>query len=224
MGQAIGQSLVIAVGIAISPLAMIAIVLMLTTQRARSNGPAFIVGWLIGLGVVGTVVLAITGPSNAGQSEPPSWDSWIKIVLGLLLFLVAAREYRGRPKPGEEPALPKWMGRVDTTKPLGSLGLAAVLAGLNPKNLVLAVGGAATIAQTGIPGGQQALAYTAFALVATVGVAIPVIIYFALGDRASVVLGELKDWLSRNNTVIMAVLCLVIGVKLIGDGVSALTS
>ena len=51
---------------------------------------------------------------------------------------------------------------------------------------------------------------------------VPVGIYFALGDRSARVLGSLKDWMARNNAVIMAVLCLIIGVKLIGDAIGAL--
>jgi hypothetical protein len=96
------------------------------------------------------------------------------------------------------------------------------LSGANPKNLVLAVGGAASIAQTGIPGGQQAVAYLVFALIGTLGVGIPVVIYFVMGERSERLLAGLKDWMSAHNAVIMAVLCLIIGVKLIGDGISGL--
>lgn len=48
----------------------------------------------------------------------------------------------------------------------------------------------------------------------------PIALYFAMGERSEQVLGELKDWMARNNSTIMAVLCLVIGAKLIGDGIS----
>jgi hypothetical protein len=92
----------------------------------------------------------------------------------------------------------------------------------NPKNALLAVGAAAAIAQTGIPGGEQALAYAVFALVGTVGVAAPVVIYFGLGDRSGAILARLKTWMGRNNAVIIAVLCLVIGAKLIGDAIAGL--
>ena len=51
MGSAIGGSLALAVGIAVSPVPIIAVVLILTSGRARVNGLAFIVGWLAGLGV-----------------------------------------------------------------------------------------------------------------------------------------------------------------------------
>ena len=44
MGEAIGQSLPLAIGVALSPVPIIAVVLMLTTPRARANGPAFLLG------------------------------------------------------------------------------------------------------------------------------------------------------------------------------------
>jgi hypothetical protein len=49
------------------------------------------------------------------------------------------------------------------------------------------------------------------------------VVYFAMGDRSQALLARLKDWMGRNNAVIMSILCLVIGVKLIGDAISGLT-
>jgi hypothetical protein len=223
MGEAIGQSLPLAVGVALSPLPIIAVVLMLTSPRARANGPAFVLGWLVGLGVVGALVLALAGPGGASeQDQPAAWVSWLRVVLGLGLLLVAARQFRGRPHEGEEAPLPKSMGAIDRFTPGKALGGGAVLAGANPKNLLLAVGAATAIAQTGIGGGQQAIAYAVFAVIGTVGVGAPVGIYFAMGKRSAELLGRLKDWMSHNNAVIMAVLCLVTAMKLLGDGLSGL--
>ena len=223
MGKAIGGSLPLAVGIALSPIPIIAVVLMLTSRKAKVNGPAFILGWLLGLGIVGAIVLAIAGTGGASKSgSPAAWVSWVKIVLGVLLLLVAARQFRRRPHGGEEAQMPKWMATIDKTTPPAALGLAALLSGANPKNLLLAVGGAATIAQTGIPGAQQAIAYLIFALIGTLGVGIPVGIYFAMGKRSEKLLAELKDWMSAHNAVIMSVLCMIIAVKLIGDAISSL--
>lgn len=224
MGQAIGGSLATALGIAISPIPIIAVVLMLTTPRAHANGPAFLAGWLIGLGAVGTIVLVISGPANASQAgAPATWVSWLKIALAMLLLLVALRQFRGRPAAGEQPPMPKWMGTIDNVRPPMAVGLGAVLAGANPKNLILAVSGAAAIAQTGISGSQQAIAYVVFAVIGTTGVAAPVAIYLVMGDRAPKTLGRLKDWMSHNNAVIMTVLCVIIAAKLAGDAISALT-
>jgi hypothetical protein len=239
MGGAIGGSLPLAVGVALSPLPIIAVVLMLTSQRARSNGPAFVLGWLAGLGIVGAIVLAIAGSNGASSSgQPATWTGWLKVVLGLLLLAVAIRQFRARPQdnPGGDarggdgdadsgggPRMPKWMASIDKTSPAGALGLAAVLSGANPKNLLLAVSAAAAIAQTGVAVWQQAIAYLVFALIGTLGVGAPVAVYFALGERSAKVLAGLKDWMAEHNAVIMSVLCLVIAAKLIGDGISVLT-
>lgn len=223
MGKAIGGSLPLAVGIALSPVPIIAVVLMLTSRKAKVNGPAFILGWLIGLGIVGAIALALAGTGGASKSgSPAAWVSWVKIALGVLLLLVAVRQFRTRPHGDEEPQMPKWMATIDNTTPPAALGLAAVLSGANPKNLLLAVGGAAAIAQTGIPGGQQAIAYLIFALIGTLGVGIPVVIYFAMGKRSEKLLAGLKDWMSAHDAVIMTVLCLIIAAKLIGDAISSL--
>jgi hypothetical protein len=223
MGQAIGQALPLAVGVALSPVPIIAVVLMLTTPKARANGPAFVVGWLVGLGVVGAVVLALAGPGGASEEgQPAAWVSWLKLLLGLLLVLVAVRQFRGRPREGEEAPLPNWMRAIDRFTPPQALGGGAALAGANPKNLLLAVAAAAAIAQTGIAGGQQAVAYAVFVVVGALGVGAPVGLYFAMGKRSAALLDGLKDWMGHNNAVIMAVLCLVIGVRLIGDALGGL--
>jgi threonine/homoserine/homoserine lactone efflux protein len=224
VGAAIGQVLSYGVGVALSPVPIIAVILMLVTPRARSNGPAFVLGWLVGLAIVGTVVLLVAGPADASDDgEPATWVGVLKLVLGGLLVLLALKQWRGRPDEGEAGATPKWMGAIDAFTPPKAAVAGAVLSGANPKNLLLAVGAAAAIAQTGIAGGEQAIAYAVFAVIGTIGVAVPVVIYFALGDRAGPILDRLKEWMAHNNAVIMAVLCLVIGAKLIGDGITGLS-
>jgi hypothetical protein len=52
------------------------------------------------------------------------------------------------------------------------------------------------------------------------GVAVPVIIFYAMGDRSKPVLDDLKTWLGHNNATIMAVIFLVIGAKVLGQGIT----
>ena len=47
-------------------------------------------------------------------------------------------------------------------------------------------------------------------------------IYFAMRQRATRMLAELKGWMATDNAAIMTVLCLVIAAKLFGDGISGL--
>jgi threonine/homoserine/homoserine lactone efflux protein len=224
MGQAIGDLLPAAVGVAISPLPIVAVVLMLVSARGRANGPAFLLGWIVGVAGAGTILLLIASGADAHEDgQPADWVSWLKLVLGLGLLLLAAKQWRGRPHEGEEAPTPKWMGALDAFTPVKACGAGIVLSALNPKNLLLIVAGMAAIAQTGISVGEQAVALLVFTVIAAIGVATPVVIYFALGDRSAQLLDRLKTWMARNNGVIMAVLLLVIGVKLIGDAISGLS-
>lgn len=221
MSEAIGQALPFAVGIALSPIPIVGVVLMLGTPRGRSNGMAFLVGWVIGLAAVGSAVLLISDGANASEAGgPATWVNVLKLILGLALVWVAVRGWRGRPRGGEEGSMPGWMESVDHFGPGRAFGLAIGLSVLNPKNLVLVVGAAAAIAQAGLAAGQDALALAIFVLIATLGPAGPVVLTLTMGERATRPLDELKEWMAHNNAVIMAVICLLIGAKLIGDGVA----
>jgi threonine/homoserine/homoserine lactone efflux protein len=223
VGDAIGQVLPFAVVVALSPIPIVGVVLMLGTPRARSNGPAFILGWIVGLSVVGAIVLLVAGGGDASESgEPATWVGVLKLALGALLVLVAAKQWRGRPRGDADAALPGWMRTVDHFTPGRAIAMGVALSAINPKNLVLTVAAGAAIAQTGIAAGDQAIALAVFVLVATLGPGIPVAIYFLMGERAAHMLDDLKEWMGHHNAAIMAVLCLVIGAKLIGDGISAL--
>jgi threonine/homoserine/homoserine lactone efflux protein len=225
VGQAIGEFLPSAVGVAISPLPIIAVVLMLVTPRGRVNGTLFVVGWCVGLAIVGAIVLAVAGGVGATDSSgPATWVDVLFLLLGLLLILVSARQWRGRPHRDDEPPTPKWMGALDSFTPVKAGGAGVVLSALNPKNLLLTIAGAAAIAETGISSRQQAGAYVVFVVIASIGVAAPVAISLALGDRSRPILDGLKIWLARNNAVIMAVLMLIIGVKLIGNAISGFST
>jgi hypothetical protein len=113
------------------------------------------------------------------------------------------------------------MAALDGFTPVKAAGLSVVLADVNPKNLLLVVSGGAAIA-SGAAGGTSAkvTATIVFAVVASLGVATPLMIYLAMGDRASAILQNLRTWLVQNNAAIMAVLLLVLGAKMVGDGIS----
>lgn len=225
MGEAIGQILPFAVGVALSPISIVGVVLMLGTPRARPNGPAFITGWVLGLAAAGTIGLLATGGADASDhGEPADWVNVLLLVLGVLLVGEGARQWRGRPRGTEEAALPKWMEAIDSFTPAKSGALGVALSALNPKNLLLVIGAAAAIAQTGVSVGGQAVAFAVFVVIATLGTGTPVALYFALGERSKPILDDLRLWMGRNNAAIMAVLCLVIAAKLVGDAVSGLSA
>ncbi len=225
MGEAIGQVLGYGVGVALSPLPIIAMVLMLATPKGRSNGPAFLVGWVLGIAIVGGLVLVVVGGSATTDSGAPSTgSSWLKVILGLALLGLAARQWKSRPRGDAEPEMPKWMHALDSITPPRAVGLGAVLSGVNPKNLILTVGATAAIAQTDASNGSQVAALIVFIVIGSLGVGAPVAIYFGMGERSAGILANLRGWMTHNNAAIMVVLCLIIGAKLIGDGITGLSA
>ena len=155
MAQGISEILTFAVGVAISPVPIIAVTLMLFSQRARVNGPAFLVGWVVALAVVSGVAYALADQADAAtDSTTGDTIAWGKIVFGVLFLLLAARNWRHRPAPGAQPEMPKWMAGIDALKPGKALGLGLLLAGVNPKNLMLAAAAGAGLAQLGLSTGD----------------------------------------------------------------------
>lgn len=221
MEEAIGQSLPIAVGVLVSPFPIVALVLMLVSRRAGSNGTAFVFGWLAGIFVLGTLVALLAGGAGSGDADTPLWAALLKVVLGALLLLLAVRSWQGRPAEGESAPVPKWMASIDAFNPFKALGVGVLLGSVNPKNLLLVVSAGTTIATATSETNEQIIAVAVFTLIASLGVLVPFGIYLMAGERAAGLLDGIKAWMIAYNAVIMTVLLAVLGVKMLGDGVAS---
>ena len=223
MGQAIGEVLPFAVGVALSPVPIIAVILMLGTARARSTGLAFAIGWVVGLVVVSVVVVLLTNGADDSDSGTSTVVDVIKLVFGALFLLLALKQWRSRPQPGTEAAMPKWMATIDSFTAGKSLVLGAALSGVNPKNLALTLAAAASITQAGLDGGGTAVAIAVFVVIGSLTVAGPVLFFLVAPRRAAGTLRPIKDFMAAHNAVIMMVVLLVLGAKLIGNGIAGLS-
>jgi threonine/homoserine/homoserine lactone efflux protein len=222
--QAIGDLLPAAVGVALSPVPIIAVILMLGTPKARSNGPAFAAGWVAGLVIVSVAVLTLASGADDADSATATGVNWGTLLLGLLFLVMAAMQWRKRPKPGEDAEMPKWMAAIDSFGAGKSLGFGVVLSGINPKNLALTAAAAASIAKAGLSGTDSAIAVAVFVVIASITVAGPVLFYFIASDKADGPLASIKEFMSAHNAVIMMVVLLVLGAKLIGSGLAGVTN
>jgi len=222
MGEAIGEILPSAVAVAISPVPIISVILMLFSRRAGTNSLVFLIGWLLGLAAVGAIVLAF-GDASSSDGGASTASGVAKLAIGLLFIGLAAGNWRKRPGEGEEPQMPGWMEAIDGFSAPKAFGVALALSAVNPKNLGLTVVAASTIAAADLSTGEEVGVFAIFLLIAGSTVAGPVAYYTFARDRAQVTLDRLKTWLIANNSVVMAVLLLVIGAKLVGDGISILS-
>ena len=222
MGEAIGATLGYAVGIAVSPIPIAAVILMLFSNRARSNSLLFMVAWVLGIAVAASVVLVIPG-LEADDRTPSDTAGWIKLGLGVLLLLAGVAQWRSRPGADDEVEAPGWMNTIDSLAPPAAFGLGFLLSALNPKNLLLAVAAGATIGSSDLTGGETALVVAVFTGVAALSVVVPVVAYLVSGHRLDPTLDAAKEWLIANNQAVMAVLFIVFGVSLAGDAIEILS-
>jgi hypothetical protein len=221
MGSVIGDFLGNAIGVAISPVPIIAVILMLFTAKATANSLGFLLGWISGLTVAGAVVLALDlEGSDGGEADS---GGWIKIVIGVLFLLLGAKQWVGRPTGDDEPKMPAWMATIDQFNVAKSFGLAFLLAGVNPKNLGLTIAAVVKITGGGLSSGEEIATLAIFVAIASLTVAAPVLLNLVLGPKAEGSLTVMKDWLVANNNTVMTVLFVVLGAKVIGDGIAIIS-
>lgn len=217
------MSLPFAVGLILSPFPPVAMVMILSSPRRTANAPAFAAASVLGLLALGAVVLLVSSGYPATEAgDSAAWLDWSRLILGAVLLVLGVRKLVARPWRGAPKESPRWMRAIDTLTWVRAAGLGVVVSVLNPKNLVLALAGAGAIAQAGLAPGPEAVALIAFVAIGTLGITVPLGLSVALGERAVTLLTGPKEWMERNNPVIVAGLLLIFGAVLIVNGAGGL--
>jgi hypothetical protein len=223
MGRVVASLLPLAVVVAVSPVPIIAVVLMLLTPRAGGTSAGFLAGWIVGIAgvTVGFLLLAGTSPPSSGGGTSDA-ASWVQLVHGVLLVALATWRWWVRPAAGEEPELPSWLTAIDRFTPVRAGGLGLVLSAVNPKNLLVCVAAGLAIAEGGLSAAQGTWAVVVFTVTAASTVAVPVLAYAAGRRRMSGLLESLRGGLIARGRAVTATLLLVIGVLLLGQALTGL--
>ncbi len=218
-----GDLFPLAVGVAISPIPVIAVIVLLFSRRARSNSLAFLLGWAGAVFVTGGVILLRPGAETAVADNAPSLTgSLVKVFLGLLFLVLAGQQWRARPRTTDANVMPRWLASIDSFTPLRSLAAGAVLFAINVKNLTLTFTAVLRIEQAAQSTIQSMLGLLLFALLSSLSVLIPLVYFWLAGARAEKRLNAWKAWLAANNAAVMVVLFLFLAVVIGGPGVWAL--
>ncbi|WP_036510717.1 GAP family protein [Nocardia aobensis] len=219
MGAVLGDLLPLAVGVAISPIPIVAAILIILSANAARAGTGFAIGWVLGIVGVTTIFVVLSGTLSDSQDKHSSTvTAWVKIVLGVVLLGLAAMQWRSRSDTG----VPGWMRAIDTLSAVGAVGLGALLSAVNPKNLLLCVSAGVAIGTSGIGGGQEVIAVLVFTVIAAASVLVVVIGYLVAAERLREPLDRARRWLQANNHVVMAIVLLVMGAVVLGKGIGGL--
>lgn len=218
MWQAIGHVLPIAVAVALSSVPIMATVLvLLSPNRVRSAVP-FLVGWILGLVAVVTtfVLLAQTVPT---PRHPQLALAICEIVIGVAIVTLAAIAWR-RTAPASAPE-PRWRRAVGSLGPWASFGFAFVL-NLRPKAILLAAATGLIIRADGLGIAESAVVIGVYTVISASTVAGPVIVTVVAPDKTKGWLLRTQHWLDDNGRIVTVVITLLIGVVLIGNGITRL--
>jgi Sap, sulfolipid-1-addressing protein len=224
MGTAIGELLPLAVAIAISVTTIITTVLMLLSPKARGRSTVgLLAGCVVGVGGAVALFALLSSLLPTQDSSGSSLEAAvIKIMIGVLLVVLALRQWGGRPARGNRVELPKWMAEFDSIMPGKALVLGVLLSAVVPKNLLLAVSAGVIVGEARFSAGQASVIIVVFTAIATSTVAVPVVANVVAPSRTRGPFERLREWLVENNVAIMVVVLLVIGVVMIGNGIASL--
>lgn len=214
------DALVLAVGVAFSPVPIAAVTLILTGANARSLGSSFALGWVAGVTAAIALLIALVGLADTSD-ETPLWIAVPELVLGLIFIGLAAHIWRGRGRGAAEDQPPRWLTALDRLTPARSAGLGLFLAGANPKNLGLALAAAIALTESEAGSATTVVAAVLFVVIGTVGVAVPLVLTTAAPNRSRSALQRLRGWLLRYDAVVLTLLGLAIGARFVYDGLTA---
>lgn len=217
---AFGDFLPLAMAVALSPVPIVAVVVVLARPAGVAAGTGFLAGWT---GSLSALALLLTFAVGELEGFGLPTGAWLQIAVGLLLLAAAIGKWRGRPRRDEEPPIPGWMRPLATATPARA-AMFGVALGLNPKNLALTAGAAAGIAYRGLWGPVALIAVALYVALASSSVIGAVLARAFGGKPAAERLERLKAFMLRHNNVIMMVVFLLVGLKILGDGLAELGS
>ena len=210
-----------AIGMAASPLPLIAVLLMILSPNGRGRSIGFAVGRVLAVLVTVLAVAALSDAATQGSSGTRV-GAVIRLVLGVGLIFLALSKFRSRPKGAEEPKTPGWMQALDGMPPAKALRTGFLVTAINPKELIFGVAAGVVIGSASIPPGMAAAALLIYTVIATVTVVVPVVAYLLRGDPVRRVLDPAKTWLVRYYDTIIAAVLAIIGAVMLGKGLAGI--
>jgi hypothetical protein len=221
MWEALGGLLPIAVAVAISSVPITVTVLILLSPNRNRAAVPFLVGWVTG--VVAVIVLSALGAS--ALPEPPRRGpdivtAVLQIMIGTALVVLGLVSLR-RSSRTEQTGLPRWLSAVDSFGALAAFGV-AVLLDLRPKGLLLGIAAGLALHTASLRAGEDAVLIVTYTAIATSTVVIPIMASLIAPRWMEPRLIAARDWLAHNGRVLTSSMMFMIGVVILGTGLTKL--
>lgn len=206
------ELLPLALATAANPPAVIAVVIMLSSEKSRPGALWFTAGWLVGLFVVGAAAVVLSDALGY-RGGPSTAAGVVKALIGLALIGLAIRKWLGGTSAGDDSAaMPSWMQTLTGLSPWRSFGFAALFAGVNPKTLALNIAGALVISEIVAGPAGRFVTLAVFAIASSLTLIVPLAYGMLAPEHSRESLGRTQRWLVSNNRSITAAVLGILGV------------
>ena len=206
---------------AASPLVLTATFVVIRSARPRTNGIAFLIGFVVGTALACIVGLIVGQAAVDKLNSHDTVEDLLTLALGLALVVFGIRAQRR-----QEPIVAETSSRVTAimeglrnVRPAAACSMAGLLGFGGPKRLLLTLlaMGAVTSAHVGrVANLTLGIVYIA---IATVLVWLPVGIVIIGGERAAVTLERGESWLTTHARVLRIWIALGFGGALVVDAI-----
>jgi threonine/homoserine/homoserine lactone efflux protein len=211
---------IIGLAITLDPLPLTAFIIILASERGSRKGAAFVAGWIISLAIVVAVTVAATGNSPPKSNTAPSLAALaLRILIGVVLLVIALRQYRRMGRPKKPKKQPKWQAGVDSMSPLYAMALAPLT---QPWGMIAA--GAATVVEAKLSSAADYLSLLYFCLLATASYLAMEIYATIRPEQTQDFLARLRAWIDSHTDQLIILVSLVLGLWLIGKSVDLIVT
>ena len=221
MIEALKEAFPMAMGLALSPFPVIAVIMILMTPRAKRNISGFILGWYSGIYVIGCLIYLIPGLESK-QGEPTVLSGVLRILAGLILLIFALRLWLQWSRKNDQVTTPKIFEKMDTLDFWKSFAIGPLFSVANVKNMAFSAAGASRLNMSLSDHAEFFISLALFALTASLTLIFPVVIYFLMGNKIEHRFLNWKKWLIKNNKVLLMLILTFISVILIKAGIGIL--
>lgn len=224
MVNALGHLLPIAVAAAVSSVPITVMIVMLLSPKRRETAIPYLLGWVLGCAlVVSIATLAAQTLPEPRLRQKDVVTAVLTMLIGLVLIALGVRAWLHRQveEKAEGSSMLERIGAVESFGAGRSLGIGLAL-NVRPKGLMLAAAAGIALHANSLELPAAALMVTVYVVVATSTVTIPILLTLRSPERMEARLTAARELMLRNGNVVSAVVLFMIGVVLIGAGLTFL--
>lgn len=219
MAETASRILLFALVAAASPIALVSTLAVLTSRRGRSNGIAYVAGFLLGEAAAFLAAYLVGSAATTGREANEQVAIGMELAFGVALLAIAWPQRRhGAPdSAGGRSRTKALLDRLRGLRPGAAFALGTLLGVGGVKRLSITVVAGATVGIANLMPAEDLALGALYVLLAGVLVWAPVCVYLVAGAHADDWMARAEDWLTTNERRLTFFSTLLFGFLLTSD-------